>query len=279
MHILITGASGLVGRTAVESADSRGWDVTAVDRTPAPDGFPHRWIQCELAEVDLPEDAFHGVSAVAHLAAIPSPGHVPDAYLFTNNVSATFRVLDAAGRAGVPRAVIASSISIYGLAWAPRETTPPEVPLSETSELKCADPYALSKEVDEATARMVARRYGMSTAALRLPNISSVETVIERSEATEKDIAYAHKELWAYLTTADAADAICAAAEADFHGAVVANVVSRQSLARVDAVQRAREFFPDARFGGGTSGYTTAIAETTFGFVGAEVLSGEDDRG
>ncbi len=102
-----------------------------------------------------------------HLAAIPAPvGHPPEV-VFTNNTQATFAALEAAGSVGIRRAAIASSGSAYGTAWSPQPTRVRYVPIDEHHPMINFDPYGLSKEVDERTAAVMARRFSMSVAALR----------------------------------------------------------------------------------------------------------------
>ena len=73
--------------------------------------------------------------------------------MFGNNTLATFAALQAAGAVGITRVVIASSVSAYGTAWSPRPTRARYVPVDEDHPMRAADPYGLSKEVDERTAR------------------------------------------------------------------------------------------------------------------------------
>lgn len=273
--IIVTGASGLIGRAACSYLAERGHRVVGVGRTAEPLPSCADWIVANLEEAELARDVFDGVDAIVHLAAIPSPGAVPDSQLFRNNTGSTFNVLNAAGKAGVPKAVLASSISIYGVVWADKPTSPSTIPLTELSELRISDAYALGKEVDEATARMMARRYGMSIASLRLPNVSTEDDVRERSRLVAADPTYASRELWAYLTLSDAARAIELAVEREFDGAIVANVVSPQPLDRVDVAVVGKRLFPDSIQLGPRppeGGYSTDVAASAFGFVGTSLL-------
>jgi len=278
MKIVVTGAGGLLGRAVAARLLQDGAQVTGMDRIKPPRGWKGQW---HLLTLDDPIDytLFDSIDAVVHLAGIPSPGVIRDEALFRNNVCSTFNVLNAAGEAGVATAVIASSISIYGLVYAAEEVEPPEIPLSESSELRCADAYSLSKEVDEATGRMMNRRYGMRVAALRFPNVSNIETVFARSAEVQVDPSTAHRELWAYLTLEDAGRAISLVLASDFHGSVVANVVSSQSLHSGDLRASLRSFYPsvDSDYGAPVeNGYSLRVAQETFGFRGSKVLPVSD---
>ncbi|HST41961.1 MAG TPA: NAD(P)-dependent oxidoreductase [Conexibacter sp.] len=269
--VLVTGAAGGIGRVAVAHLAARGWDVRAFDRRPAeglPDGVEQR--VGELADVAVARAAVAGVDRVVHLAAIPSPWNDPDDVVYVGNSAATFAVLEAAGAAGIRRAVIASSVSIYGIVWSEREQEAPEIPLSETSELRIADPYALSKQADEACAEMVHRRYGIDVLALRFPNVSDAENIAERSRRVLADPDHAHRELWAYLHLDDAARAIELALTAEVAGAHAVNVVAPDTLGGVDVAELAKRFHPGAPcrlpLGGSVTGYTTDRAERLLGF-------------
>jgi nucleoside-diphosphate-sugar epimerase len=268
MKVVITGAAGLIGRAAVTAFIRRGWEVVGISRSAEESAPWLSWVVTDLADGPLPAEVFAVVDALVHLAAIPGPGVVSDPQLFRNNVCATFDVLHSAGEAGVRRAVVASSISIYGLVYAPRENEPTELPLSETSELRIADTYALTKETDEATARMMARRYGMSVISLRFPNISSAAVVRERAALAQADPTEGHREFWAYLTTEDAAEALIKAATADFKGAVVANCVSPSSFLPLDFGDTVTTFHPTVDARGLECGYTTDVARDVLGFEG-----------
>ena len=90
--------------------------------------------------------------ALIHLAAIPSPPLGSPLDVFATNTQATFVALEAAGMAGIRRVAIASSTSVTGLPFASPPVSPLYVPIDEDHPNIGNDPYALSKEADEATA-------------------------------------------------------------------------------------------------------------------------------
>lgn len=270
--VLVTGAAGGIGRVVTRHLAARGWSVRALDRVrdaQAPAAVD--WLVGDLADRAVAAAAVEGVGAVVHLAAIPSPWSDPDDVVYSGNVAATYALLDAAGRAGVRRAVIASSVAIYGLVWSEAEREAPEIPLSETSELRIADPYALSKQADEACAEMMHRRWGIDVLAYRFPNVSDGDDIAARSREVLADPAYAHRELWAYLHLEDAARAVELGLTAEVNGAVALNVVAPDALGGVDVAALAAEFHPgaDCRLpvGGTAAGYTTDRAERLLGFI------------
>ena len=138
-----------------------------------------------------------------------------------NNVTATFVLLEAAARVGVRRAIIASSMAALGLSWASRFRSPDYVPVDEHHPLRPEESYGLSKQVDEATAEMMARRYEMTVLAYRFCYTTSVDEIEARAIKIASDAGESTrsaKELWAYLDVRDAADAVLAGLERPLSG-------------------------------------------------------------
>ena len=178
-RIAVTGSSGHLGRAVVEDLLAHGYDVVGIDRTAAPDEAvtTRAW---DGRSVEAIAGWLDGCDALIHLAAIPAPvGHPPEV-VFTNNTQATFAALEAAGSVGIRRAAIASSGSAYGTAWSPHPTRVRYVPIDEHHPMINFDPYGLSKEVDERTAAVMARRYSMSVAALRFHWIATRDQQLGR---------------------------------------------------------------------------------------------------
>ncbi|MDB9494932.1 NAD(P)-dependent oxidoreductase [Spirulina major CS-329] len=117
MKLLITGASGFVGKYVVAEGLRRGHDVKAVVR-PQTDVTRIPWHDCdrlELVRIDLRQQAeltaaLVGVDAVIHLAAVKS-GDFYDQ--FAGTVMATESLLAAMAEAKVSRLVAISTFSVY----------------------------------------------------------------------------------------------------------------------------------------------------------------------
>jgi UDP-glucose 4-epimerase len=105
------------------------------------------------------------MDSIIHLAAAGSViGSVQDPGTnFEVNVLGTFRVLDAARRAGVARVVLASTGgALIG------DATPP---VNEQSLPKPISPYGASKLAGEGYAHAFAKTYGVRTVAIRFGNV------------------------------------------------------------------------------------------------------------
>lgn len=134
MRILVTGATGFVGRYTVAAALARGHRVAAVLR-PASSGrelgplLDHPGV--EAIRVDLRSraglvDAVRGADSVIHLAAAKSGDFYTQ---FAGTVVATENLLWAMGKAGVGQLVAVSTFSVYDYKALPggsllTETTP-----------------------------------------------------------------------------------------------------------------------------------------------------------
>jgi nucleoside-diphosphate-sugar epimerase len=66
-HVLVAGASGLVGRAVVEHFARRGWTVTAVSRRPPISDYGARFVAVDLADADACRAAFAG-AGITHVA-------------------------------------------------------------------------------------------------------------------------------------------------------------------------------------------------------------------
>ena len=120
MRVVVTGASGNVGSAVVERLVAAGADVVGVCRREH-DWRPVRteWAFVDVATGDL-TSVFAGAEAVVHLAWLFQPTRRPEV-TWQSNVEGSRRVLEAAGQAGVPTLVVASSVGAYS----PRESLDP----------------------------------------------------------------------------------------------------------------------------------------------------------
>ena len=111
--VLVTGATGRLGSAAVAEMVASGYSVRAVVRPGSAGALPSsaEKIDFDLASGPLPRQVFDGVEFVVHLAGLV--GSHPYSELFAANALSTKNVLSNCPST-VERAVIASSISVYG---------------------------------------------------------------------------------------------------------------------------------------------------------------------
>jgi len=170
-HYLVTGGAGFIGSHLAEELVRRGERVRIVDSliTGKRQNIARlsgvEFIEGDLADLEVAQNAVKGVEYVLHQAAIPSvPRSVQDPITSNRaNVDASLNVLVAARDAGVKRVVYAGSSSAYGnTPTLPKVETMPTAPLS---------PYALQKLVAEQYCQMFTQLYGLETVTIRYFNV------------------------------------------------------------------------------------------------------------
>jgi nucleoside-diphosphate-sugar epimerase len=118
MRILVTGATGGLGRNAVDCLLAQGLEVHATGRNTqigqllASKGVVFTAIDLALASPEQLACLLGGVDVVWHCAALSSPWG-PRRLFEASNVTATARLLDASGTCGVQRFVHISTPAIY----------------------------------------------------------------------------------------------------------------------------------------------------------------------
>lgn len=247
MRILVTGGSGKLGQAVVQELLAHGHSVVNADqRPPATHSAEARYVQTVLTDVGQVAGAMVGCDGVIHLGAIPHPYAHPDEVVFTNNVIATFATLQAASLLGVTKAVIASSISALGTAYAPDNHLPLYAPVDEAHPLLVKDCYGLSKEVDERTSEMFHRRTGMQVIALRFHWVATAEEARARATelAADPGLDALWRLLWGYVEIRDAAAACRLALEANGLGFEPVNVVAADTLSELPTEELIRTYAP-----------------------------------
>jgi nucleoside-diphosphate-sugar epimerase len=245
-RVLVTGAAGLIGSATLDLLAALGVPATAlVLDDPGRPLSADRLVVGDAGHPAVVARALRDVDAGIHLAAIPTPLHDPGERVFAGNTAATFTVLDQAGQAGVRRAAIASSYAICGLPFAAYPLTLPYLPIDTALPLQITDPYALSKRVDEETAAMIHRRYGMTVVALRLPFVADAGGRLPRTAARyADDPAAGAADVWCYLDARDAARAMVAALDPARPGNHVVYVAAPETLAPYPTDQLLDRFHP-----------------------------------
>ncbi|MBQ1020058.1 NAD(P)-dependent oxidoreductase [Micromonospora sp. D93] len=241
-RVVVTGATGKLGRAVVAHLRAVGVDVLAVDRA---GGRDPRDVNGEFLLVDLTDygqvvealtggadEHAGGVDAVVHLAAVPAPGLKSNATTFANNSAATYNVFAAARAAGIKRVVWASSETVLGL---PFDTPPPYAPVDEEYAPRPESTYSLNKALEEEMARHFCRwDPELVMVGLRFSNVMDVEDYAP-FPSFDADPRLRRWNLWGYIDARDGAQAVERALAHDQPGAdvfVIANadtVMSRSS--------------------------------------------------
>ena len=248
MRILVTGARGKVGSATVAALADAGHDVSATDMSRPrfeadAGGVPYR--QGDLTDAG---DAFalvRGHDAVVHTAAIPDPMHNPPHVVFVNNLTATFNVIEAAVRFGVPRVVNLSSETVPGFFFPERPFLPDYVPVDEQHPIRPQDPYATAKHFGEQLMDAATRRSDLTGISIR-PSWVQWEGNIEDNLGPWLREPVASEGFWAYIDVYDLADAIRLAAEATTPAHEVVYIASPDIASHETLATLAERFHGDA---------------------------------
>lgn len=238
-RIVVTGGTGKTGRWVVKEFLDKGYKVVNVDINVTPDapGIP---VKVDLTNLGQVFNALSGADAVVHIAAIPRPKGYTSQVVFQNNVMSTYNIYEAAAGLGIKKVVVASSESVYGLAYA----GPTYVPMDEEHPLTPIDSYALSKIVNEKSAEMFHRKTGMQIVSLRIGNVMETEDynrfpTFYNNPHNRKNI------VWSYIDARDVASACRLAIEKDNLGAVVLNIAADDTSMAVNSKELMNVAYPE----------------------------------
>lgn len=251
-RVVVTGATGKLGRAVVAHLRAVGVDVLAVDRA---GGRDPRDVNGEFLLVDLTDygqvvEAFTGgadehaggVDAVVHLAAVPAPGLMSNATTFANNSAATYNVFAAARAAGIRRVVWASSETVLGL---PFDTPPPYAPVDEEYAPRPESTYSLNKVLEEEMARHFCRwDPELVMVGLRFSNVMDVEDYAP-FPSFDADPLLRRWNLWGYVDARDGAQAVERALAHDQPGADVFIIANADTVMSRSSASLLAEVYPD----------------------------------
>jgi nucleoside-diphosphate-sugar epimerase len=164
MTVLVTGASGFIGRALCQHLVSSGLAVMPVVRQPS--AVPGEQV-LGASDAQAWHEALRNSQSVVHLAG---RAHVmlehardPLQAFREANVQTTLTLAEQAAKAGVRRFVFVSSIKVNG------EQTAPGSCFTAQDTPRPADPYAVSKWEAEQGLKKIAQRTGMELVIIRPP--------------------------------------------------------------------------------------------------------------
>ncbi|MFJ4586375.1 NAD-dependent epimerase/dehydratase family protein [Pseudomonas moraviensis] len=141
MKVLVTGATGFVGRHLVAALLERGCEIRAVARNPeTARSMPWiddvEFVSADIHAADLNVVALtEGIDALVHLAWPGLPNYRA-LFHFEHNLMADYRFIKRAVEAGVQQVLVTGTCFEYGMQSGP---------LSESTEPRPSNPYGLAK--------------------------------------------------------------------------------------------------------------------------------------
>lgn len=177
MKVAVTGGAGYIGSTLIRSLVSQRHEVVSIDNLRLGD---YRYLKetnggeklqlkvGDIRDENVLVEAFRGVDAVAHLAALPGLSLCDEnpEEAISINVYGTHRVLETTRKMGIKRVVFCSSAATYG--------TPTIIPVTEDHKQRPLNLYGVTKLVNEKQLDTYYDNYGMETVSLRFGNVYGV---------------------------------------------------------------------------------------------------------
>lgn len=258
MRIFFTGGSGKAGRHAVPYLLEQGHRVTNADLVPLNHPQVHD-LRVDLTDAGQVFDALTAYAgfdeldpgtgvprydAVVHFAAIPRILLCPDAETYRINVTSTYNVLSAAVKLGIRKVIFASSETTYGVCFADGEVRPDYIPVDEDHPTVPQDSYAMSKVVNEVTARSFQARSGFDIYGLRINNVIEPHEYAQTFPAFVKDPALRRRNIFAYIDARDLGQMVECCLRTDGLGYEVFNVANDDSSVGITSDEVIARFYP-----------------------------------
>ena len=258
MRIFFTGGSGKAGHHVIDHLVQQGHRVTNADRVPLErEGVPD--LRVELTDAGQVASALTAPSwfdeleleevptydAIVHFAAIPRILLEPDVETYRTNVLSTYNVLEAAVALGVPKVVFASSETTYGICFAQGERRPEYLPVDEGHPTVPEDSYAMSKVVNEVTARSFQERSGIDVYGLRINNVIEPHEYERDFPAYLADPALRRRNIFAYIDVRDLAQLVERCLQTDGLGYEVFNVANADLSVAATTDELVERFYDD----------------------------------
>ena len=258
-RIAFTGGSGKAGKHVLPWLVNQGYEVLNLDLVPLDrPGIANLNVDiCDSGQVfnalsshigfDDLDTGGKPFDAVVHFAAIPRILIKPDNETFRINAMGTYNVVEAAVKLGVRKIIVASSETTYGTCFAEGHRDFTHFPLEEDYDTNPMDSYALSKVVNENTARAFATRSGFDIYALRIGNVIEPHEYelfpgfFEKPEM-RKRIA------WSYIDARDLGQIVHLCIEKDGLGYQVFNAANDTNSSNLPARELAKRYYPNVPF-------------------------------
>ena len=268
--VLLTGASGLIGRYVHRMLRERGDKVVAIDRIAGDDV-----LACDLSEVHRLHELGSEAAAIIHCGAISGPMVARDnPYLIVqSNIVGTANILELARVKGMRRVVYCSSVSAFGNTPASLDLVPEDVVLKPTSV------YGASKAAGEQLLEGYRQQHGVDSVSLRPGWVygpgrttdCAIRTMIEDAQAGRPTSFPFGRDFYRqYVHVQDVADAILLALDAKELPRRSYTINGGTYLTLGDVAAIVRKVLPSARIEMGPGGDPIDDVQARFDLSAAE---------
>ncbi|WP_108125121.1 NAD-dependent epimerase/dehydratase family protein [Saccharospirillum mangrovi] len=285
MRILFTGGSGKAGRHATAYLRDQGHRITnldwadsdvpgiktlKIDLTDAGQVFNACSAYADFDELE-PGTGVPRYDAIVHFAAIPAILFRPDNETFRINTLSTYNVLDAATKLGIRKVIFASSETTYGVCFADGLKQPDYLPVDEEHPTVPQDSYAMSKVVNEVTARSFQARSGIDIYGLRINNVIEPHEYAQNFPAYMTNPELRRRNIFAYIDARDLGQMVECCLQTDGLGYEVFNVSNDDlsvGISNPEVIERFYSGVPVKReMGEWETFYSNAKAKRLLGFA------------
>jgi len=283
MRILFTGGAGKAGRHAVAYLVEKGHRVLNVDKV----ALGHPGVDNRLADITDAGQMFDIMSsyagydelepgtgvptfdAVVHFAAIPRLLMTSDNECYRVNTLGTYNVIDAAVKANVKKIIFASSETTYGVCFADGERKPDYLPIDEEHPVVPEDSYAMSKVVNEVTAKSFQRRSGFDIYGIRINNVIEPHEYAQNFPAYMADPSLRRRNIFAYIDARDLGQMVDRCLATDNLGYQIFNASNDEHSVSQSTQSLIKEYYqgvPAAEMGQDETFYSNKKAKELLGF-------------
>ncbi|MGR3661765.1 MAG: NAD-dependent epimerase/dehydratase family protein [Paracoccaceae bacterium] len=259
MRVLFTGGSGKAGKHVVAYLQAKGHQVLNVDLAPV--DVPG--VETLIADITDSGQMFNAMTsyvgfeelqpgtgvpkfdAVVHFAAVPRILIVPDNETYRVNTIGTYNVIEAAVKLGIPKIIFASSETTYGVCFADGLRKPDYIPVDEEHPVIPEDSYAMSKVVNEATARSFQRRSGFDIYGIRINNVIEPHEYEQNFPRFFEDPETRRRNIFAYIDVRDLGQIVDLCLKKDGLGFQIFNASNDDHSVNLTTAEIIEKFYAD----------------------------------
>ena len=259
MRILFTGGSGKAGKHSITYLLEQGHSILNLDKVHLDNpnvltrfaditdaGQVFDVMQSYVNYDELKEGTgVPSFDAVVHFAAIPRLLMTSDNECFKINTLGTYNVIDAAIKMGVKKIIFASSETTYGICFADGEVKPDYIPIDEEHPTIPEDSYAMSKVVNEATAKSFQRRKNIDIYGLRINNVIEPHEYLERFPKFTENPDLRRRNIFSYIDARDLGQMVEKCLQKNGLGYQIFNVSNNNHSVSLSSEELIKRYYKD----------------------------------